>query len=155
MSRKLFLPLSLDAPTKPTADQIRKRLGGRASTEEGAGDVVRITTEGGVERVGVVLFTRGEDVDVWTDHGVVRRTRRAQLSPCSDDIPSDLRAVAGDARLFGALVEGQRVWYHHDAGLGEGKLLEKCRFGGLVLRDDGAVMGVGFRRLWAARAGCQ
>src|SRR5688500_9580432 len=107
MVRKLSLPLTLDSQKKPTSDAIRKRLGGRASTEAGAGEVVLITTEGGAERVGVVLFTRGEDVDVWTDHGVVRRARKARISPCRTPISKELSAVAGDARIFGGLSEGQ------------------------------------------------
>jgi hypothetical protein len=28
--------------------------------------------------------------------------------------------------------------------------VEKCRFGALVERGDGTVLGVGFRRLWSA-----
>ena len=63
MSRKLSLPLTLDRAKKPTTDAVRKRLGGRASTEPGAGEIVALRTEGGSERVGVVLFARGEDVD--------------------------------------------------------------------------------------------
>lgn len=150
MSRKLSLPLTLDARSKPTADAIRRRLGGRASTEAGAGEIVRVTTDGGAERVGVVLFTRGEDLDVWTDHGVVRRARRDHVEAATRDtaVSKDLGAVASDARIFGGLAEGQRVRYQHDAGLSEGVLVEKCRFGALLLRDDGVLLGVGFRRIW-------
>ena len=34
--------------------------------------------------------------------------------------------------------------------MGEGTLVEKCRFGALIERGDGAVIGAGFRRIWAA-----
>ena len=148
MSRKLSLPLTLDAMKKPTADAIRKRLGGRASTEAGAGEIVALTTDGGAERVGVVLFTRGEDADVWIDHGVVRRTRRTSIHPCRAPVAKELAGVAGDARVFGSLLEGQRVRYQHEAGLAEGTIVEKCRFGALLERDEGVLVGVGFRRIW-------
>ena len=35
-------------------------------------------------------------------------------------------------------------------GLLAGKLVEKCRYGALVVREDGAVVAVGFRKLWPA-----
>jgi hypothetical protein len=45
------------------------------------------------------------------------------------------------------------VRYADDAGaLIDGKLIEKCRWGALVARDDGAVVAVGFRKLWPAPA---
>jgi len=151
MSRKLSLPLTLIGAGPPTIDAVRKRLGGRASTEPGAGGLVSIRTERGSEQVGVVLFVRGEDIDVWIDRGVVRRARRAAARPVDDAPPdSDLLGIARDAQSFAALVEGQRVRYQHDAGVGEGALIEKCRFGGLIERADGSVVGVGFRRIWSA-----
>lgn len=154
MSRKLSLPLTLDRAKKPTTDAVRKRLGGRASTEPGAGEIVSLTTEGGATRVGVVLFARGEDVDVWTDHGVVRRARRTCVTPCREEVSKELSQVADDARIFGAMCEGQRVRYQHEAGLDEGVVVEKCRFGALLRRDDGVILGVGFRRIWPLSAGC-
>lgn len=154
MSRKLSLPLTLDWAKKPTTDAVRKRLGGRASTEPGAGEIVSLRTEGGTERVGVVLFARGEDVDVWTDHGVVRRARRTRCTPCCEEVSKELSQVADDARIFGGMCEGQRVRYQHEAGLEEGVIVEKCRFGALLRRDDGVILGVGFRRIWPLAGGC-
>jgi hypothetical protein len=152
MRRRLSLPLTfdMDADKKPAVDLVRKRLGGRASTEAGAGDVVTVTTDGGAQRVGVVLFVRGDDLDVWIDHGVVRRTRRSSTSPAHTPVSRELTSVAGDARVFGGLLEGQRVRYQHEAGFGEGLLVEKCRFGAVLRRDDGVLVGVGFRRIWPA-----
>jgi hypothetical protein len=144
MERRLFLPLA--APSSgapPTVDAVRKRLGGRASTEAGAGEVVGL----GVDRAGVVLFVRGEQLDVWLAGDVVRRVRRGEIRPATDAGARDLLAVARDARVFAALREGQRVGFPVEGGLGEGTLVEKCRFGGLVERADGTVLGVGFRRL--------
>jgi len=159
MGRKLFLPLTPSGARPPTVDAVRKRLGGRASTEPGAGELVSLVTERGIERVGVVLFVRGEDLDVWTDGDVVRRARRASLRPpppgpederADAALRRELLAVACDARSFAELNEGQRVEYQHEDGIGEGTLVEKCRFGGLIQRADGAVIGAGFRRIWAA-----
>ncbi len=146
MERRLFLPLASTAPASlPTVDAVRKRLGGRASTEGGAGELVGL----GVDRTGVVIFVRGEQLDVWLPGDVVRRVRRADTrpAPASGAVPRELLAVALDARVFGALHEGQRVGYQAEGALGEGVLVEKCRFGGLVERADRTVVGVGFRRL--------
>lgn len=150
MSRRLFLPVAAGDPNaSPRVDAVRKRLGGRASTEPGAGDLVELAGEPGAARVGVVLFVSGDDLDVWLDGGVVRRTRRSKTvqAKAADDA---LLSIAEAARIFAALAEGQRVFYQHAGGIGEGALIEKCRFGALVERGDGAVLGVGFRRLWAA-----
>ena len=152
MVRRFSLPLTPDSVRKPTVDAIRKRLGGRASTEAGAGDVVVITTDGGATLVGVALFVRGEDLDVWIDKGRVRRTRRSSTRPASAPVSKELAAIAGDARVFGGLMEGQRVRYQHEDGFGEGILIEKCRFGALLQRDDGVIVGAGFRKIWPAGA---
>ncbi|HSN98099.1 MAG TPA: hypothetical protein VLS89_07360 [Candidatus Nanopelagicales bacterium] len=171
MARKLSLPLfNLDgglarpAPRsqKPTVDEVRKRLGGRASTGPGAGELVTLTTPGGDELPGVVLFSSADDIDIWVEQpgaavaaalgaGVVRRARRADVTPLRAPSSKDLDAVAADARVFGALREGQRIHYAVDGGLSEGTLVEKCRYGALVERDDGSLLGVGFRRLWPTR----
>lgn len=131
---------------------MRKRLGGRASTEAGAGDAVTFTTPGGVRHVGVVLFVRGDELDVWIDENVVRRTRRSSAAPVDASLPRDLVAIANDARVFGALAEGQRIRYLDEGRVDEGTLVEKCRFGALVERGDGTIIGLGFRRLWPADA---
>jgi len=144
MARRLFLPLATPVSRLPTVDAVRKRLGGRASTEPGAGEVVRLRDT----CAGVVLFVRGEQLDVWLDGDVVRRVRRADIQPAGEGAPRDLLSVAHDARTFAELREGERVGFQHEGGMGEGALVEKCRFGGLIERSDGAVLGVGFRRLW-------
>jgi hypothetical protein len=145
MVRRLFLPLATPSTpsTLPTVDAVRRRLGGRASTDAGAGEVVTLRDG----RNGVVIFVRGDQLDVWLEGDVVRRVRRADARPAQETVAGDLHAVARDARVFAALREGQRVGFQHEDGLGEGALVEKCRFGGLVERSDGKVIGVGFRRL--------
>jgi hypothetical protein len=148
MGRKLFLPLALGAPAqRPTVDAVRKRLGGRASTEAGAGEIVSLRSAAGAGgRMGVVLFVRGEQLDVWLEGSVVQRVRRADASPADGLVLRDLHEVARDARVFADLHEGQRVCFQLEGALAEGALVEKCRFGGLVERGDGTVIGVGFRR---------
>jgi hypothetical protein len=146
MARRLFLPLTTPGSSSPpTVDAGRKRLGGRASTEAGAGELVLLRDQ----RSGVVLFVRGDQLDVWTDGDVVRRVRRGDVRPFDGAVPPELLAVAEDARTFAALREGERVGFQHEAGPGEGTLIEKCRFGALLERDDGTVLAVGFRRLSA------
>src|SRR5690242_8897491 len=108
MSRRLFLPLATPGgAARPTVDTIRKKLGGRASTEAGAGEVVSLSTERG-ERTGVVLFVRGEEIDVWTEGDLVRRVRRAATRPVDGMVSPAVLAVAEDARVFATLREGQR-----------------------------------------------
>jgi hypothetical protein len=149
MARKLPV-----AGPPPSLDAVRRRLGGRAATDAGAGDLVRVELAG-TEKVGVVLFALGDEVQVWLDtglpRGLVKRTRRELTLPHEGPPPSELASVADDARVFGSLREGERVRYQPAPGtFGEGTLVEKCRFGGLLVRDDGVVVGVGFRRLWPA-----
>jgi len=148
MGKKTSLPLIGSKPSRPTVDVIRKRLGGRASTEAGAGDAVTFVTDGGVRLSGVVLFVRGDELDVWVSENIVRRTRRATASPLDAELPRDLVALANDARVFARLAEGEHVRYLDEGRLDEGTLVEKCRFGGLVERADGVIVGIGFRRLW-------
>lgn len=150
MGKRLTLPLSPDTGKKPTVDAIRRRLGGRASTDADAGELLSITDAAGHVRTGVVLFVRGADLDVWIEHGVVRRVRKQDTSPCQAPVSGELAEIANDARVFARLGEGQRVRYQHESGLEEGTLVEKCRFGGIIERDDRVVFGVGFRRIWPA-----
>lgn len=152
MTRKLPVLFPIGAERRPTVDAVRARLGGRASTEAGAGDLVRVDAGGGLSHTGIVIFTRGDDVDVWTGEGVVRRARWSGVRRLDEPTPEGFAQVAADAAVFGGLSEGQRVRYRHDTGVEEGTLVEKCKFGALVERDDRTVVGVSFRRLWPADA---
>lgn len=150
MARKLPVFLSFSGPSRPTVDAIRAKLGGRASTELGAGELVSVSLAGGFEHPGIVIYTRGEDVDVWTGEGVVRRASKGAVKPAGGPVPDGFAQVAADADTFSRLFEGQRVRYRHDRGTAEGTLVEKCKFGALVERDDRTIVGVSFRRLWPA-----
>jgi hypothetical protein len=147
MTRRLFLPLATPdtAAPRPTVDAVRRRLGGRAATEQGAGEIVAL--RGG--RTGVVLFVRGDQLDVWLEGDVVRRVRRPDAAAADAVIARDVYAAARDARAFGDLREGQRVSFQKDGVLRDGVLVEKCRFGALVELESGAVVGVAWRRLFA------
>lgn len=145
MSRKL--PVHTPPPTVEAA---RKRLGGRGSSEPGVGALVVVTTRYGVDKDGVVVFVRGDEVDVWIADDTVLRTTPTRVRPMTAAAPRHLAAVAADSRAFAALVEGRRVRFSDGNGAtGEGMLAEKCRFGAIVARDDGSLVGVGFRRLGA------
>jgi hypothetical protein len=154
MARKLSLPLTrgeADSASAPSVDAIRKKLGGRAISEPGAGDLVSLADRGGDERIGVVLFARADEIAVWVAEGIVRRTERALLHAAQTAPSPEVQEIANDARVFGSLAEGQRVGYEPgDAAFGEGTLVEKCRFGALVERHDRTVLGIGFRRVWGA-----
>jgi len=150
MAKKLGLPLLLDPDRKPTVDAVRARLGGRGSTERGAGDLVIVDAGGGFEHTGIVLFARGDEVAVWTSEGVVRRATPAAVRRSAEPTPEGFAKVAADAAVFANLAEGQRVRYRHDTGTSEGTLVEKCKFGALIEQDDHTLVGVSFRRLWPA-----
>ena len=150
MGRKLALPVFLPEPPTPSVDRIRKRLGGRASTETGAGDVVTFSTDGGIHHTGVVIFVRGDELDVYVSDNVVRRIRRPAVKSTDTALPPELVRIAESARIFERLEEGQRVSFASDDGTHEGILVEKCRFGALVERVDGTIIGLGFQRVWAA-----
>ena len=153
MARKISLPVAvalLERGPTPTVDAVRKRLGGRATSGPGIGDLVAVTLRGGA-RVGVILFAQGEEVHVLIGGGMVRKTRRALTEAASTASSPELSVLADHARVFDSLREGQRVRYEaSDRQPSEGAIAEKCRFGALVLCDDGRVIGVGFRRLWPA-----
>jgi hypothetical protein len=146
-----------DAGAPMHLERARQRLGGEALSSSGAGRLVEIVGAGSIPASGVVLHQTDRDVDVWLGASVVRRTRHENvttLDATTREVSDDLLRAAADARVFGALERGARVRY--DAGDGavlEGRIVERCRFGALVARPDGAVMAIGFRRLWPLDGG--
>lgn len=150
MGRKLALPVLLPEAPAPSVDRVRKRLGGRASTEAGTGDIVSFTTDGGIHQTGVVVFIRGDELDVYVSDNLVRRIRRASTKPTDAALAPSFVRIAESARIFEGLAEGQRVRFTSDGHAYEGILIEKCRFGALVERPDGKIIGLGFQRLWPA-----
>jgi len=157
MARRLSLPLtegSAASQEAPSAADVRKRLGGVGQTEAGAGVVVRFLEEPGAGTLGVVVYCSGDELDVYLGDGWLRRTRRAAVAELEGDAPSSLSSIADDARVFSTLLPGQAVRFQSgDGELRSGVLLEKCRFGAIVVRDDKRLIGVGFRKLWPMPAG--
>jgi hypothetical protein len=162
VGKKINLPLLPDAAKpakKPSLDDARARLGGRTDGDSPAppgivpGRVVQLMTSAGVHIVAVVVHANATEAHVLVDGVRLRRVSPAALSLHDGDPPEDLAKIAADARVFSMLIEGQAVRYADDAGgLLGGKLVEKCRYGALIVRDDGAVVAVGFRKLWPATA---
>ncbi|MCA9643790.1 MAG: hypothetical protein KC492_24020 [Myxococcales bacterium] len=163
MVRVLGLPVTdADASVSraPRADVLRAQLGGRAQTPVGAGELVTLETSSVVSLVGVLLGESGDQRLVLTRGGVVRKADKARVqrlpepaaqshaTGTSHGDDSELRALAARVKRFAALDEGDNVCIE-DARLGsvEGILVEKCRFGGLVLRKDGSLLAAGFSKL--------
>jgi hypothetical protein len=152
--RKHTLPLLDTAGPRteagpPHLESARRSLGGRASTSATAGALVALRADSA--HPGVVLYASETEVDVWLGDGRVRRTRPDRVDPYRGPAPAALLPVAADARVYAALAEGQRVVYQDERGdAAEGLLVEKCRYGALVARDDGTMLAVGFRRLLPA-----
>lgn len=143
----MSLPLfdSLTKSKAPTLENARKRLGGKAAPRSShMGTVVRIVGDPPV--VGIVLHARGEDFDVLVGSAFVRKSKLELTEPASDaEVDA---ALLAEVRMFAALEEGARVRFSEQAGDGVGLLVEKCRYGALVAKDDGRILAVGFRKLW-------
>jgi len=162
VAKKVNLPLLDDREgepkkkaKKPSIDVARTRLGGRSDAQEIAppgfapGVIVSFALASGRRRAAVIVYAGPTEVHVLLDGIRLRRLPPSELRLHDGATPEDLTKLAADARLFGLLCEGESVRYADDSGgLVDGKLVEKCRWGALVLRDDGAVVAVGFRKLW-------
>lgn len=168
MAKKISLPVLTDVGgtrtkesakplKKPSLDDARNRLGGRTTDEEpppqgiSPGTIVKVVATGGSEHVAVVVFANADEVHILVDGTKLRRVRPAAVDMHDGATPTSLSKIAADAHVFSRLAEGQQVRYADDrGGLLAGKLVEKCRYGALVVREDGAVVAVGFRKLWPA-----
>ena len=137
---------------RPSIDAARRRLGGRASPPSTSppGYPVQATLRDGKQHSGVVLWSSAVQCDVWFDDGVARRLRADAVAPHAGPPPEDLARVAAEVRVFASLVEGERVRWQRSTGVVEGCIVEKCRYGAIVVTRDGKLIAVGFRRLWPA-----
>jgi hypothetical protein len=146
------LPVAERVPRTPTVDAMRTRLGGRVASRPGVGRLVFVEHHGR-HAAGVVLFVEDGQCDVWIGENRVLRVRGELPPPLEGMADAAMTAVATDAERFAALQEGSFVTYstpgHPDR---DGTLVEKCRFGALVLRPDGGIVGVGFRALCSRAA---
>jgi hypothetical protein len=172
VGKKIILPLAPDsrssgareaavsvASKKPSLDDARSRLGGRTLGEApppagiAPGRIVKVFANDGEAHVVVVVFANAEEVHILIDGKRLRRVPPADVHAHDGETPSALAKIAADAHVFNHLAEGQPVRYSDDSGeLLAGKLVEKCRYGALVVREDGAMVAVGFRKLWPAAA---
>lgn len=171
MGKKITLPLFPEASTprprvpnekirplkKPTLDDARNRLGGRTNDEEPAppglalGRVVKVFANDGEAHLAVVVFANADEVHILVDGKRLRRVPPEAVHAYEGETPNDLRQIAADAHVFSLISEDQAVRYTDDEGeLLSGKLVEKCRYGALVAREDGTLVAVGFRKLWPA-----
>lgn len=145
-------------PKRPSVDVARARLGGRTKDEEPSehfapGQHVSFERAPGERGHGVVLHASTREVHVLLDAARLRRFAPGELVVEAAEPAGDLAKVAADARVFGLLHEEQSVRYADERGtLLAGKVVERCRYGALVLRDDGVIVAVGFRKLWPAPA---
>ena len=133
MARRVALPMSFDP--RMTLARAREKLGGRVVSHARGGEIVRAGSH-----VGVVLWSDDVHCDVWIGDDAVKRVASADVESAAS---IDLANVSEDARAFAALEEGAMVVFDEHVS---GKLVEKCRWGGLVARDDGRIFAVGFRR---------
>jgi hypothetical protein len=156
-----------DEPKRPSIDTARARLGGRIDEVEAAPggfapgvvvtfeDVMAPPGSEATRLPGVVVFASKKEVHVLLDGVRLRRFPPSDVQIHEGgDVAVELEKIAGDARLFGQLVEGQAVRYADETGgLVNGRVVEKCRWGALVVNERGAVVAVGFRKLWPAPSG--
>lgn len=117
----------------------------------GPGRIVKVFANDGTEHVAVVVFANPEEVHLLIDGNKLRRVPPSAVHSHEGPAPALLGKIAADAQVFSRLSEGEPVRYADDSGgLLAGKLVEKCRYGALVVREDGALVAVGFRKLWPA-----
>ena len=157
---KALTPKAAKKPRKPSIDAARDRLGGRIIAQDvppfglACGLVVSVAGGRGPSVPGVIIYASKTEVHVLLDGVRLRRVLPDVVKSFAGEIPLELAKIAGDARLFAQLVEGEAVRYTAEEGdLLTAKVVEKCRWGALVARTDGAVIAVGFRKLWPANAG--
>jgi hypothetical protein len=139
---------------RPSLDLARRRLGGTASTDSRRvpGSLVVVSLRSGAQAKGILLWETERYSDVWFEDGVARRARAETVSPLDRAVPASLTRIAGEMRIFMSFAEGDRVYWQRSAEIADGCIVEKCRYGAIVVTGDGKVVAVGFRKLWPAAA---
>jgi hypothetical protein len=140
------------ASVRPSIDAARTRLGGRVSgvSRRAPGSLVMARLRDGTRRPGVVLWASETHCDVWFADGLARRTRAESVRSYYGHVSDHLGRVAVEMRIFATLSEGQLVRWERAVAAGEGCIVEKCRYGAIVVTRDGKLVAVGFRKLWPA-----
>jgi hypothetical protein len=135
---------------RASIDSARRKLGGRPAeaSVRAPGSLVQGTLRDGARRTGVVLWASAGHCDVWFDDGIARRVRAAVVRAYDGVPPTSLVRIVAEARIFAGLFEGDRVRWDRAGNVFDGCIVEKCRYGAIVLTSDGRLVAVGFRRLW-------
>jgi hypothetical protein len=129
----------------------RRKLGGRAVDScRALGSLVQGTLRDGAHRTGVILWASPTHADVWFDDGIARRVRSTVVTGYAGPLPACLGMIVAEVRIFASLGEGDRVRWDRSGEVAAGCIVEKCRYGAIVLTPDGRLVAVGFRRLWPA-----
>lgn len=144
MSARLRVLADVRAQALPIA-RLRARLGGAIEVAcERAGDVVVVADDGAA---GVVLDADATHAHVWLGEGRVRRVGLERLSPSDLALEPSFAEISRRARELSELREGERVRFRDHGRPEIGTVAERCRFGAIVARADGSMVGVGFTRL--------
>jgi hypothetical protein len=156
MSGKISAPMRSGSAVGDAAsasiEAARRKLGGRLSEESSRapGSLVRGTLRDGAHRTGVILWASTAHSDVWFDDGIARRVRSQVLATYHGPTPAELGRIHAEVRIFALLDEGDRVRWDRSGALVDGCIVEKCRYGAIVVTREGRLVAVGFRRLWPA-----
>jgi hypothetical protein len=136
----------------PALEGARRKLGGRPTSpsERAPGALVEAVLRDGERHAGILLWSSAGTCDVWFDDGIARRARTEGVVLRSRPTPESLVRVEAEIRMFTTLLEGDRVRWERPTGITEGRIVEKCRYGAIVVTRGGKVVAVGFRKLWPA-----
>jgi len=136
----------------PALEAARRKLGGRSTTPSARfpGALVETTLQDGRRLAGIVLWASAESCDVWFDDGLARRARSEAVLPAASPTPESLVRIEAEIRMFASLAEGDRVRWERAGSVTEGRIVEKCRYGAIVVTRGARVVAVGFRKLWPA-----
>jgi hypothetical protein len=122
----------------------RATFGGRGRSARGVGEVVSFARDDATVTA-VVLFVEELERDLCEPDGTLTRRRADECAPAVDVTDPAIVQLAAEARAFALVDELERVRFRVGATVDHGMIAEKCRFGALVMRDDGSLEGVSFR----------
>jgi hypothetical protein len=136
----------------PALEAARRKLGGRtlAPSTRSPGALVEALLQDGRRLAGILLWASAGSCDVWFEDGLARRARSEIVTDRARPTPESLVRIEAEVRMFSALAEGDAVRWERDGCVTEGRIVEKCRYGAIVITRSTRVVAVGFRKLWPA-----